>query len=35
MVMGDNRGNSRVKSVGFIEKEYLMGKAVFRFCPFF
>lgn len=36
MVMGDNRGNSRdsrYDSVGFINRDYLEGKAVFRIWP--
>ena len=36
-VMGDNRLNSadsRVKQIGFVHKDYVVGKAVFRLFPF-
>lgn len=36
-VMGDNRLNSadsRVKQIGFVHKDYIVGKAVFRLFPF-
>lgn len=36
-VMGDNRNDStdsRMRSVGFIDERYIMGKVMFRFSPF-
>ena len=36
-VMGDNRNDStdsRMKSVGFVDTRYIMGKVMFRFAPF-
>lgn len=36
-VMGDNRNDStdsRMRSVGFVDTRYIMGKVMFRFSPF-
>ena len=36
-VLGDNRLNSadsRIKEIGFVHEDYVVGKAVFRLFPF-